>query len=190
MPNFVSLTFVSFPTGYTNIFVFFSVFFIIVFDWKLFTAVFTNQIIIQFMEIFQMLLQLMPFKETFVAFLTLMFTSWIFFVCIKHVPANKEIFWTCNVLPFCCPHLALWREEGKKGWNCGLPFERKLNWISLKGFLYFNSKVCKRLLKKVPISKKITKMQKKNHQPIHFFEKLAMPFHCRAVQVCLEALVP
>jgi hypothetical protein len=34
------------------------------------------------------------------------------------------------------------------------------------------------------------KNAKKTHQTIHFYEKLAMLFHCRAVQVCLEKLVP
>ena len=34
------------------------------------------------------------------------------------------------------------------------------------------------------------KNAKQNYQTIHFYEKLSMPFHCRAVQVCLEKLVP
>ena len=56
---------------------------------------------------------------------------------------------------FC--HLAvliyLCGEVRKKGCNCVCPFERKGNWISVNAFLYFNSKVCKRLPKKVPIGK-------------------------------------
>jgi hypothetical protein len=59
-----------------------------------------------------------------------------------------------------------------------------------KVFPYFNSKVRNRLLKKVPMEKNPHKNAKKNYQTIHFYEKLSMPFHCRAVQVCLEKLVP
>ena len=40
------------------------------------------------------------------------------------------------------------------------------------------------------MGKKNHKNAKKIHQTIRFYEKLTMPFHCRAVQVCFEKLVP
>jgi hypothetical protein len=49
-------------------------------------------------------------------------------------------------------------EVSNKGCNCSSPFERKGNWISVNAFLYFNSKVCKRLPNKMPIGKKHEKM--------------------------------
>ena len=36
----------------------------------------------------------------------------------------------------------------KKSWNCGCLFEWKRNWIWVNAFLYFSSKVCKRLQNK------------------------------------------
>jgi hypothetical protein len=44
--------------------------------------------------------------------------------------------------------------------------------------------------KKGAYGKKNHKNEKKNYQIIYFYEKLAMPFYCRAVQVCLETMVP
>ena len=114
----------------------------------------------------------------------------------ENIDAYKEIpvfFWNllfCLYLGILPLLFYLNGEVSKKGFNFSFPFERKGNWISVNAFLYFNSKICKRSLKKVPIGKKITKMKKKNHQTIHFHEILAMPFHCRAVQVCLETMVP
>ena len=42
----------------------------------------------------------------------------------------------------------------KKGFQGTCPVERNGNWISLNVFLYFNSMVCKRLPKKLPMGKK------------------------------------
>ena len=78
--------------------------------------------------------------------------NYLVLVCVstwhykKNVIDVKEI----SEVMFC--HLAViiylcW-EVRKKGYNCSCPFERKGNWISVNVFLYFNSKVCKRLPKK------------------------------------------
>jgi hypothetical protein len=54
----------------------------------------------------------------------------------------------------------LFGEVSKKGCKGVCQFERKRNWISVNAFLYFNSKVCKKLPKKDIHGKKITRMQK------------------------------
>ena len=82
----------------------------------------------------------------------------------ENIDAYKEIpvfFWNllfCLYLGILPLLFYLNGEVSKKGFNCSFPFERKGNWISVNAFLYFNSKVCKRLHKKMPIGKKITKI--------------------------------
>ena len=52
--------------------------------------------------------------------------------CHEHVNALKDFFRTCNVLPFSCTHLALWRgkEEGLELWLF-IWEERKLDFTKL-----------------------------------------------------------
>ena len=51
-------------------------------------------------------------------------------------------------------------EVSKKGCKGVCQFERKRNWISVNAFLYFNSKVCKRLLKRCIWEKESQKSKK------------------------------
>ena len=59
-----------------------------------------------------------------------------------------------------------------------------------KGVSLFQLKSMEEVTKKGTYGENNHKNEKKNHHTIHFHEKLAMPFYCRAVQLCLETMVP
>jgi hypothetical protein len=88
---------------------------------------------------------------------------------------------------FC--HLAvliyLCGEVSKKGCKGVCPFERKENWISVNAFLYFNSKVCKRLPKMLPIGKKITKMYKYLFKLPYSAQKMLLRASC-LISICMH----
>ena len=68
----------------------------------------------------------------------------------NHATVGKEVFRTCNVLPFSCTHLALWRgkEEGLKLWLF-IWEERNLDFT--KGVSLFQLKsMCSRVHKSPP----------------------------------------
>ena len=64
----------------------------------------------------------------------------------------------------------------KKGCNCSCPFERNGNWISLLHFFISTQRYIRSYQKKVPIWKRIKKMQKKIIKPFIFMRNLPCPF--------------